>query len=300
MESNPVEFYYALYLKGHEIVKIDRESEARLSLRAMCFGVFASGLILLTNGGGLLLKNVYTGETNFTVAQVSAQDWVHIVIVLPLLLITSVLIKKGGKASVFVWLGTMMYLVHSSAVYCFAIDPNVFFIGYCTLLALSVYGSISVVAGIDGTVLSELFDERRSNTLIQAFLWVLLLFLSSQWLKDIAYAIAGSGGLHAVGYPDAVRNITHALDLSLFLPGMATAAVLLRRRHPAGYVLAPVFTAFSLLYIIEMGTTVVQMKNSDPLVSLSSLWLFAALAFISYSVLHDYLTHMKHLTAIGA
>lgn len=271
----------------------ERQMNLRLNRRALYFSIPVSLLIVTTSLGGLLFDGVHTLDTIFAAAQATAQDFVNLVAVVPLLIITSILIKDRKGTALLVWLGTMIYVVHSFAIYCFAVSFNALFLGYCMTLGLSVYGIQSVVADIDMETVPGWFDVEKLNELTIAYLWILVIFFSSEWLKVVAAAIIGANSMADVRNPEGIRSITHALDLSIFLPGTAIAAVLLRRRRPRGYIFAPAMLVFFTLYEIEMASTVVSLRNFKQPVNSASFWLFAALVVFSYLILHDFLTHVK-------
>ncbi len=278
---------------GPQAVSEKRQTESSLSGKVVHFSVPTALLILLTSAGGIFFPGIYSGETSLVVAQASAQHWIHLVIVAPLLIIAALLMKEGRADAIFVWLGTMAYALYSFAVFCFTIRSGVLFPGYCALLGLSLYGILAVVAATDANEVSESFDKGKSNNLIMAYLWIVVLLFSSQWLKEIIPQMFSGGAAGSVGQAGAFGTVIHVLDLSIFLPGMGIAAILMRKRHPLGFVLAPSLIVFTIITNIAYAVMIMSVRASGLPVRLSSAWVFAAIAALGTGVFIDFLGHIR-------
>ncbi len=263
---------------------------------AFIFNVAVMFMVMVTSLVGMFLNGIYSKETQFAITQVTAQDIVDLVVVVPVLFVSSFFaFRRGNKSAFIVWLGVMLYVVHTFMTYSLAISFNQIFLVYCITLGLTFYAIVSVLVGPGKDEASRWFDEKKSNNLTMTFLWIVALLFFSRWLSGVFAPIVYHGGGQAAGNTVPFRNAVHALDLSLFLPGMAIAAVLLRRRHSLGYIFAPGMVVFFLLYGIEMAVMVITLRNSDLPVELSSLWLFGGIVVVSLLVLFDFMGHMKNL-----
>ncbi len=267
--------------------------ESGLRQKPLLFTVPLSLLIAAASLGGLFISGMYSRETAFAAAQALAQDVIDLIIVVPTLLISSVLIRKGSKYSYFIWLGAMMYVAYTFVIYCFGVHFNDLFLVYCFTLGLSFYSITTILASTDSHAVMSWFDEKKSNNVVIAYLWIIALLFSAQWLKEIIPAMINNDVPQSVKDAGAFTSAVHVLDLSIFLPGFFVAAVLLRKRHPIGYLIAPSFVVFGMLTAVAIGAMVVSMRFSGLNVDETSLLVFVGLAAISVVVMVEFLNHIK-------
>lgn len=264
--------------------------------RPTIFSVPISLLIVAASICGLLFKETYSKEPVLTASVSAAQDWIDLVVVVPILLISALASRRGSRSAFMIWLGTMLYVAYTFIKYAFGIHFNELFLVYCSILGFSFFAVVTTVLGASALEIEEWFDEEKSNNLIMAYLWIIALVFFSHWLNEIVVSLVRGGGAEETSGLRPIVNSVRVVDLAIFLPGMGIAATLLRKRHPLGYIFAPSFAVFCTLNGIGAGVIVISMKSSSIPVELSSLWLFGGIAAISSIVLLDYLTHMKSLS----
>lgn len=281
-----------------EAVSERRQTESRVDKKVTYFTVPTALLIILTSVGGLFFNEVYSGGTGLMDAQASAQHWVHLVVVAPMLIVAVLLMRSGNRAAIFIWLGTMLYTLYSFAIYGFTVRPGMLLIGYCTVLALSLYGTLTVVAATDGNRLAGRFKDGRSNNLIMAYLWIVVLFFSSQWLKQIIPQTFSSGGAGPTGEASPFSTAIHVLDLSIVLPGMGIAAILMRKRRPLGFLLVPSLVVFTVMTNIAYTAMIVNAGASDLPVRIDSAWIFAGIGAFGTAVFIDFVRHKRRPAAL--
>lgn len=232
-------------------------------LRAGRIWVFtlALGLLMLaTSIGGLLNGHMYSRETPASLAQCVGQDIINLVVILPTLLVSGFLLRRGKRRALFVWLGVTLYTIYTYVIYCFAVRFNTLFLVYCAILGLSVYATMITVVTMDLSAVKDWFDEKRSVRTPSAFLFALALLFYLLWLKDIVPALIHGEVPQEVKEAGLLTNPVHVLDLSVVLPGFLIASMLLRKKHPYGYLFVPAFLIFAALMDITIGALVVVMK----------------------------------------
>jgi predicted membrane channel-forming protein YqfA (hemolysin III family) len=106
------------------------------------------------------------------------------------------------------------------------------------------------------------------------------------WLKEIIPALQSHTIPDSIAVSGLPINPVHILDLAILLPGMLLTAFLLQRRHPLGWILAPMLLIFSVLMSINIA---VLTSGKPGVVVYGSLVL--ALFFI-YAAWH-FLRHLK-------
>ncbi len=256
--------------------------------RPLSFSIPLSLLIFISAMSGLLFKETYAAESALAVSQAVAQDWIDLIVVIPLLLISSIFLRRNNRAAFVIWFGAMIYVVYIFSIVTLGLHFNEVFLLYCITLGLSFYTIVTVLAEIGLGTMKDWFDPKKSNNVIMTFLWVIALIFFSQWIKQATAALIRDDFRD----PESLRSAVHVLDLAIYLPGMAIASALLRNRHPLGYVFAPALVVFIILNGIVMAATVISMDSFDLPVNLSSIWLFIGIALASAAVLSDFLTHL--------
>src|SRR6056297_2261862 len=67
------------------------------------------------------------------------------------------------------------------------------------------------------------------------------------WLKEVLPAILDDTLPKSVSDYNLLVNPIHVLDIAIVLPGLIIAAILLLKKRPLGYILAPVFLVFIVI-----------------------------------------------------
>jgi len=88
---------------------------------------------------GIFIPNTYIRETASMAAQGIGQDIFDLFFVIPLLLISLFLVHKEKRTALFIFSGTVLYILYSFFIYCFGLHFNNLFLLYCTTLGLSLY-----------------------------------------------------------------------------------------------------------------------------------------------------------------
>ena len=90
-----------------------------------------------------------------------------------------------------------------------------------------------------------------------------------------------------------ITNAVHVIDLSVFLPGIFIAGVLILQRKILGHCLAPVFLSFFILMNITIGGLVLIMKFRDLEGSYAVAAIMAVLALVSAVLLVWFIKRMQ-------
>lgn len=188
-------------------------------------------LIVMTSLGGLLFENSYSRETAEWVAQAVGQDIIDLALVVPTMLISAFLVRRGKKSALFVWLGAMLYTSYTFVIYSFGVHFNSLFLVYCWTLGLAVYAFITLVVQITPAVVKGWFDENRHEHLMSIFVLAAGVLFYLMWLKDDLPAMIGNRAPENLRESGLLTNPVHVLDYSLILPGFIVSSILLLKRH---------------------------------------------------------------------
>jgi hypothetical protein len=243
-------------------------------------------LMATTSLGGLFINGLYARETPSWLAQGLASDYFDLVVMAPLILLTTFLMIRGSRAALFIWLASMIYAVYMFAIYCFAVHFNALFVVYCGTLGCAVYAIIVFFASVDFTVVGQWLFNRKGSLISSWYLIILACLFYGMWLIDIIPAAMHGEIPDNVKEIGAMTNPVHVLDLSMVLPGMALSAILFLRRNVFGYILAPAMLIFTVLMDLTIGWIVVYSSyrgvggNSPPVMVFAVLAVISAFLFI--------------------
>jgi hypothetical protein len=159
-------------------------------------------------------------------------DAVNLVVGLPILLGSMWLARRGRLIGLLFWPGALFYVVYTYIVYVLAMPVNMMFLVYLTLVVLSTYTMLRLIASLDGQVVAQRLVGAVPDRLAGGVLAVLGVAF---FLRVIAI-VAGSVSSQT---PIAAAELAlHVGDLVLS-PAWVIAGVLLWRRQALGYVIGP-------------------------------------------------------------
>jgi hypothetical protein len=208
---------------------------------------------------GIVHPATYARETANWAAQAIGQDWVDLLLAVPWLVLALLAARRGSRRGVLLLAGGLAYAVYELVIYLFAVHFNALFLLYCAAFGLSVVALLLVVHALLAEDVRGWFAEttrvRGPGVLLLAVGGCFALL----WLAEIVPALARGTVPPSVAEAGVPTNPVHALDLSLVLPAHVAAGLLLLRRHPLGFVAAPVLLAFGVLMAASIGGMVVVM-----------------------------------------
>lgn len=194
-------------------------------------------------------RGLYYWDTVSSAAQMQANDLVTLVLGLPLLVVSFWLARRGSLRGRLLLTGTLGFVLYTYMSMCFGAAYNQLFLVYVALFGLSLYAFILSMMSFDLQALPRHFSEQLPRRSIAGVLIFVATFLLLAWLGRIAATLAPAA-------IPALENTTslfiQAMDLALIVPLCVLAAVLLVRRSPWGYLLAPV----AVLKFVTMGLAV--------------------------------------------
>ena len=171
---------------------------------------------------------------------------------------------RGSLRAYLLWLGVLTFTVYNYVIYTFSIPFGPLFFLWVAVLGLSTYALIGGLVAIDHGAVAARFTSRRAVTVVAWFLIVTAVLFGLLWLsEDLPALLAGDRpqSLIDMALP---TNPVHILDLAFFLPAVVATGVLLLRRTPLAYTLAPPLIVFLLLTGVPiLLTPVVQAARGD-------------------------------------
>jgi hypothetical protein len=176
-------------------------------------------------------------------------DLVSLVVAAPLLAYALVRSMRGSRRWPAVWVGMLGYATYNYAFYVFGPSFNDAFLLHITAMSMSLYGIAFALSSFDVRALGERFRDDRHAHLLGGILIAVGVLQGGLWLVLIARNVL-TGELLA-GVPVFGQHLIFALDLTLMMPALVIAGVLLWRRRPSGYFLATAVAVLGAVYTLN-------------------------------------------------
>jgi hypothetical protein len=203
-------------------------------------------------------------------------DVVNLLIGLPILLGSMGLARRGRLIGLLLWPGALLFALYTYMVYVFAMPLNVAFLLHLTLVTLSAYTVVGLVASIDGEAVGQQLTGSVPEKVAAGILAGLgLLFL----LRVIALLVSALANQTLVADTELAAHVSDVL----IAPALILGGVLLWRREAFGYVmgLGLLFQA-SMLFIGLIILLLLQPFLTDAAFALVDVAVIFALGLICF------------------
>lgn len=215
-------------------------------------------LLMIAAGAGVFLSNVYRDNPSL-IAQAVGQDFISLVVVLPILIISAVFASRGSLRARFVWLGVLAYLVYTYASFAFDLRFNSLFMVYVALLGCSLYALIGGLSTANMAEIKTYFTEKTPVKAVSIYLAVIAVLFYFIWLSEIVPAIIAGKIPQNIQDSGTPSNAVYVLDMAWILPAFAIAAVNLWHKEKLGYMLAgTLLPLLTLLILAVVGMLILQ------------------------------------------
>jgi hypothetical protein len=217
-------------------------------------------LMAVTSAIGLLVDDLYQDEA-WAREALRGGDLTTLVLVAPILVISVVLVRRGSRRAVAVWIGALAYGVYNYAYYAFGAAFNDVFVLHIAVLSLSIWATVLATASLDVGAVAGSFAVGRGGRWVGAYLALVGAILGGLWVA-LAVRFAITGELMA-DIPHRGIHLVFAIDLSLLVPALVVAGILLWRRTAIGVVFGAAMTAMGALYQVNLLVSGVFQANAD-------------------------------------
>ena len=225
-------------------------------------------------------SGLYQRDSESYAVQAAAQDWVTLIIGLPLLIVSLVLYRKNSYRGKLLLTGVLGYFLYTYMSYSFLVTYNSIFLIYIAVFSLSLFGFILSFLELNINDIQTRIKKgfpAKSVSIFFIFIAVMLLFM---WLGRIIPSI--STGTAPEGLETYTTLVIQAMDLGIIVPTALISAFTLLRRKNIGYALttivvlkgATLFTAVSVMGIL--------MKFSGIEINPAELIIFPAATLVNF------------------
>ncbi len=243
------------------------EPEAVSDRAAIWLWLSIAAALLAVAGSVLALAvdSIYAGLTPAFLPQALAQDVANLAVASPALLILAALALRGSLRAYLLWIGVLTFTIYNYVIYTFSVPFGPLFLLWVAVLGMCIYALIGGVTTVDHSEVARRYASRRAVVFVAWFLIVTAVLFGMLWLsEDVPALLAGHKpqSLIDMALP---TNPVHILDLAFFLPAVIATGVLLLKRKPFAYTVAPAFIVFLILTGVPiLITPVVQTARGRP------------------------------------
>jgi hypothetical protein len=157
-------------------------------------------------------------------------DVISLVIVLPVLLLSIGLARRGQLLGLLCWPGALLYVLYVYTVYVVGVPLNALFLVYLLLVTLSAYTTIGLVASIDGERVRQQLTGNVPHRWAGGTLAILAVLFLGMQIVEIVAAMTGKRSIEGLDLAPFVA------DMVVLAPAWLIGGVLLVRRRALGYV----------------------------------------------------------------
>jgi hypothetical protein len=240
---------------------------------------------------GLLMKDLYQ-DTSWATAALRGGDLVTLVVAVPILFLAMVLASRGSSRARLVWIGALAYTLYNFAFYVFGAAFNDLFLVHVVAFSSSIFALIATTTSLDVSAIARGYQKRTPVRAVAALLVLVGVVFATLWsVFSVSYAVTGRLSLGAAT-PEGMHTV-FAIDLSLMVPAMALAGVLLWRGMAWGYVMGAAMSVFGAIYQLNLAAAgwfqanagVEDVKRIDP-VGVAFIFAFLVATVIMLLGLH--------------
>lgn len=233
---------------------------AVLALVAVGFGLFYEtpgdsyplttirGEEVIINGHGL-----YAYDTVSSTAQQQANDFITLILGLPLLIISTILANRGSLRARLLLAGTLGFFLYTYMSMSVGTAFNFLFLVYVALFGLSLYALVLTMLTFDLKTLPAQFSDRLPRSWIAGVLFAGGALLTFAWIGGRILPTLMNNTVPAL--ENTTTMFIQAMDLVLIAPLAFISGALLLKRSAWGYLLASV----AVMKFLTMGIAVSSM-----------------------------------------
>ena len=223
------------------------EPSSRLGVATwLSFGV--AGLMVVISVLGLTVEGLYH-DGPWAAEAFRGADLVTLVLAAPLLLVGTLLARRGSARGTAVWLGMVGYAIYNYAFYVFGPNFNDAFLLHILVFALAIYAFGIGLSKLDVRGVGERLRNDRWARWLGGLLVVVGLGQGGLWVF-LALRYVATGELLS-DVPVGGQHLVFALDLALMMPALVISGVLLFRRRAVGYLFATAASVLGAVYTLN-------------------------------------------------
>lgn len=223
-------------------------------------------------------KGLYRYDSVSTAVQGIAQDKVNLALGIPLLVISIFLARRGLLKGRLLLAGILGYFLYTYISYLFLWMYNPFFLVYVVLVSVSFFAFTLTMMSFDLEELESSLKGKLPVRFLGGFLIFVAAAITLMWLGRIIPPLLNAA--QPLGLEHYTTLVIQGLDLGFIVPVAALTGILVLKRNPYGYLLAPVviFKGFTLSTAVT--TMALSQVNAGVKISLTELAVFVVINLV--------------------
>jgi hypothetical protein len=224
----------------------------------LILAAIAAPLLAVAALAGVAWDDLYRGDAPSIAAQAIGQDWVTLLLAVPLLAGGLVAARRGSGLGHLIVLGVLAYAAYGYTLYTFGSRHNELFLVYVAILGCAVWGLVAGFAAL-GRAPADAPRPRLAWRWIGGYFVACAVAFAAIWLGDIVPALLRREPPPTVIAWDTPTNGVYVLDLAFVLPILAWTGIRLWRRDPGAVPIAGVL----LFKVATLGLAILAMGVSE-------------------------------------
>jgi hypothetical protein len=190
-------------------------------------------------------QGLYRYDGPITAVGFRAADAVTLALALPLLVLSSVLYRRGSLKGGLLLVGVLAYFLYNYGSMAVGAAYNNLFLVYVAIFSASLFGLVLSLMSFDVQALPAHFSAGLPRRGIGIFLIVSGMILALVWLvlSLVPALLQNTAPLEVASY---TTFITGVVDIGIVAPALIVSGALLLRRVPIGYLLASMMLIFTV------------------------------------------------------
>ncbi|MFL5789123.1 MAG: hypothetical protein ACJ748_13770 [Flavisolibacter sp.] len=205
-------------------------------------------------------KGLYKDMSAEVAPQGIAQDYITLFAGIPLLMIALFVARKGSLKGKYLLAGTLGYFLVTYLFYTVMGMYNKMFLAYVVLMGASFYAFLITLLSFGSNNLKDNFKASTPVKATGGFLIFNSIAIGLLWLSILIPPLL-DGSVIPVQVEHYTTMIVQGLDLGILLPAAFICGLLLMKKQPLGYLLAPAYFVFLSLLMTALTAKVVAMLS---------------------------------------
>lgn len=211
-----------------------------------------------------------------------AQDYITLIIGVPMLLIGLYGSRKGNIRALFVLAGTLSYFLLTYLFYTAMAMFNELFLLYVVLLCCSFFAFLLTLSSFDIASWEKSYASTKPFRNAGIFIVINCSLIALLWLSALLPPLF-DGSIYPAGLQHYTTLIVQGFDLGLFLPIGFVSGIMAIRRHPSGYFFTMIYVLFLSLLMASLTAKILFMAYAGyavvPAIFIMPTILLVALVF---------------------
>lgn len=252
---------------------------------------------ILAASAGILVEGVHERDTEHFATQAVSQDWVTLLVAVPVVLVLGWYAYHGSLPARLMWHGAVFYFAYTHTVASFMVRFNSLFLVYTSLLACSIIALVGGLSSLGWPMGRESFGSNWPRKGTMVLLWFDVIAFALLWLSDIVPALLEGSVPESLAESDAPTNGVEVLDLALLLPTAGITAIWVRRAEPRGYLFAMGIVTYACLLGLAPAAMAIGLTVADLSTDAGIAIVFALVTITAAELLRRMLKSMSQPTA---